>query len=122
DGPLEETVPASRPITLRDLLTFRLGFGLVMAPPGAYPILKALQDTGLAVGPPRPQDAPPPDEWMRRFGTVPLLDQPGGRWMYHARPHSLGVLIARGAAQPREAFLRARIFEPLGMKDTSFSV
>src|SRR4030095_10481128 len=122
DGPLEETVPASRPITLRDLLTFRLGFGLVMAPPGAYPILKALQDTGLAVGPPRPQDAPPPDEWMRRFGTLPLMHQPGERWMYHTGSDILGVLIARAAGQPLEPFLRARIFEPLGMKDTSFSV
>src|SRR5215510_8783709 len=122
DGPLEETVPAARPITLRDLLTFRLGFGLVMAPPGAYPILKALQDTGLAVGPPRPQDAPVPDEWMRRFGTLPLMHQPGDRWMYHTGSDILGVLVARVAGQPLGDFLRARIFEPLGMKDTAFSV
>src|SRR4030095_4824758 len=112
DGPLEETVPASRPITLRDLLTFRLGFGLVMAPPGAYPILKALQDTGLAVGPPRPQDAPPPDEWMRRFGTLPLMHPPGQRWMYHTGSDILRALRS----------VRAGIAEPLGMKDTSFSV
>src|SRR5262245_41489360 len=97
DGPIEETVAAARPITLRDLLTFRLGFGLVMAPPGAYPILKALQDTGLAVGPPRPQDAPTPDEWMRRFGTLPLMHQPGDRWMYHTGSDILGVLVARAA-------------------------
>jgi len=122
DGPLEETVPAARPITLRDLLTFRLGFGLVMAPPGAYPILKALQETGLAVGPPRPQDAPAPDEWMRRFGTLPLMHQPGERWMYHTGSDILGVLIARASGQPLGDFLRARIFEPLGMKDTGFSV
>ena len=94
DGPLEETVPAARPITLRDLLTFRLGFGLVMAPPGAYPILKALQDTGLAVGPPRPQDAPAPDEWMRRFGTLPLMHQPGERWMYDWGSEIAGVLLS----------------------------
>src|SRR5437868_4112681 len=38
DGPLDDTVPAHRPISVRDLLTFRMGFGLVMAPPDAYPI------------------------------------------------------------------------------------
>jgi CubicO group peptidase (beta-lactamase class C family) len=41
DGPLDDTVPAHRPITLRDLLTFRIGFGQMMAPPDAYPILSA---------------------------------------------------------------------------------
>ena len=41
DGPLDDTVPAERPITVRDLLTFRLGWGIVMAPPGTYPIQAA---------------------------------------------------------------------------------
>src|SRR5947208_14088079 len=41
DGPLDETVPAKRPITVRDLLTFRMGFGMIMAPPDAYPILSS---------------------------------------------------------------------------------
>src|SRR5438034_8217511 len=44
DGPLDDTVPAHRPITVRDLLTFRLGFGLVVAPPDAYPIQRALDE------------------------------------------------------------------------------
>ena len=122
DGPVEDTVPASRPITLRDLLTFRLGFGFLMAPPGTYPIQKKLAELGLEVGPPRPQDVPAPDEWMRRVGTLPLLHQPGERWMYHTGSDILGVLIARAAGQPLETFLRARILDPLGMKDTGFSV
>src|SRR5438128_6817100 len=44
DGPLDDTVPANRPITVRDLLTFRMGFGIVMAPPGTYPIQKAMDE------------------------------------------------------------------------------
>jgi len=42
DSPVDDTVPAKRPITLGVLLTFRLGFGAVMAPPDAYPIQKAM--------------------------------------------------------------------------------
>src|ERR671913_2028947 len=48
DSPLDDTVPANRPITLRDLLTFRLGYGAVFAPPGQYPIQQALEEAGLA--------------------------------------------------------------------------
>ena len=40
DGPLSDTVPANRPITVRDLLTFRMGFGQMLAPPDTYPIMK----------------------------------------------------------------------------------
>jgi CubicO group peptidase (beta-lactamase class C family) len=122
DGPLGETVPANRPITLRDLLTFRLGFGIVMAPPDTYPIQKATSELQLGQGPPQPLTPPAPDEWMRRFGTLPLLHQPGEQWMYHTGSDVLGVLVARAAGQPLETLLRERIFEPLGMKDTGFSV
>lgn len=122
ESPLEDTVPAARPITLRDLLSFRLGHGLIMAPPGTYPIQKALDELGLAVGPPAPDHAPAPDEYLRRLGTLPLMHQPGERWMYHTGSDVLGVLIARAAGEPLEAFLRARIFEPLGMADTGFHV
>jgi CubicO group peptidase (beta-lactamase class C family) len=119
-GPLDETVPAHRPVTLRDLLTFRLGWGIVMAPPGTYPIQAELM--ALAQGPPDPAGTPPPDEWIRRLGALPLIHQPGAAWMYHTGSDVLGVLIARAAGQPFETFLRERIFEPLGMKDTGFSV
>jgi CubicO group peptidase (beta-lactamase class C family) len=122
DGPLEDTVAANRPITVRDLLTFRMGFGIVMAPPDRYPIQKAVSERLLGQGPPQPLTPPPPDEWMRRFGTLPLLHQPGEMWMYHTGSDVLGVLIARAAGKPLETFLRERIFEPLGMKDTAFSV
>jgi CubicO group peptidase (beta-lactamase class C family) len=115
-------VPASRPITLRDLLTFRMGFGIVMAPPDATPIQRAIGAQRLGQGPPAPSTPPAPDEWIRRLGTLPLMHQPGERWMYHTGSDVLGVLIARASGQPLEAFLRERLFEPLGMKDTGFSV
>jgi CubicO group peptidase (beta-lactamase class C family) len=123
DGPLDDTVPAKRPITLRDLMTFRMGFGLIWGPQDARPIQKAANELELgAFGPPRPQGPPAPDEWMRRFGTLPLMHQPGEVWMYNTGFEVLGVLIARASGQPLETFFRERIFDPLGMKDTGFSV
>ncbi|MDQ2906146.1 MAG: beta-lactamase family protein [Chloroflexota bacterium] len=122
DGPLDETIKASRPITVRDLLTLRMGFGQLMAPPDAYPILKAANDQQIGMGPPSPSQMPPPDEWIRRLGRLPLMHQPGEQWMYNTGSDVLGVLIARVSGQPLETFLRERIFEPLDMQDTSFSV
>jgi CubicO group peptidase (beta-lactamase class C family) len=120
DGPLDDTVPAKRPITLRDLLTFRLGLGAVMVYPERYPIQKAMAEAGVAPGPMLP--SLPPDALMQRFGSLPLLHQPGEKWLYHSGSDILGVLIARVCGGTLEAFLRERIFEPLRMKDTAFSV
>jgi CubicO group peptidase (beta-lactamase class C family) len=122
DGQLDDVTPADRPITVRDLLTFRMGFGILMAPPGTYPIQRATDELELGQGPPAPSTPPPPDEWIRRLGTLPLMHQPGERWMYSTGADVLGVLIARASGQSFDAFLRERIFEPLGMKDTSFAV
>ena len=122
DGPLDETVPANRSITLRDLLTLRMGFGFIMAP-GATLIEKAESEQRLmTLGPPKPQTPHDPDEWLRRFATLPLMHQPGEQWMYPTGFSLLGVLVARASGQPLETFLRERIFEPLGMKDTGFLV
>ena len=122
DGPLDDTVPASRPITLRDLLTFRSGFGIILGSPDEYPILQALADEQIIVGPPKPPTPHRPDEWMRRLGAFPLMHQPGERWMYHGGTMILGVLIARAANQSLETFLEERIFAPLDMVDTAFQV
>jgi CubicO group peptidase (beta-lactamase class C family) len=120
DAPLGETVPAARAITLRDLLTFRLGLGLVFGPPGTIPIADALG--ALGQGPPAPGKVPAPDEWMRRLGELPLIHQPGERWLYNTGSDVLGVLVTRASGQRFEDFLRERIFVPLGMVDTAFSV
>jgi CubicO group peptidase (beta-lactamase class C family) len=120
DGPVDATVPAVRPILVSDLLTLRMGVGAIMAQ-GEYPILQAMAGQGVAVGPWLPK-APSPDAWIRSLGSLPLMRQPGEGWMYDTGLTVLGVLIARASGQPLEAFLRERIFEPLGMKDTGFSV
>jgi len=121
-GPLDDTVPAKRPISLRDLLTLRMGLGHIMEPSSAWPIQKAIAGQQILQGPPKPLTVPAPDEWIRRVATLPLMHQPGDKWMYDLGLDVLGVLIARAAGQPLETFLRERIFEPLGMKDTGFSV
>jgi CubicO group peptidase (beta-lactamase class C family) len=120
---LDDTVPADRPVTVLDLLTFRSGFGMILAPPSEYPILAAEQALELSsVGPPTPATPHAPDEWLRRMGTLPLMDQPGTQWRYSASSQILGVLIARAADQPVETFYAERVFGPLGMTDTGFQV
>lgn len=122
DAELDDTVPAKRAITVRDLLTFRMGFGIVMLPPDSTPIQRAVSALALGQGPPNPQHFPPPDEWLRRLATLPLIHQPGEQWMYNTGADVLGVLIARASGQSFPDFLRDRIFEPLGMQDTGFFV
>ncbi|MFD1935009.1 serine hydrolase domain-containing protein [Nonomuraea mangrovi] len=122
DGPLEDTVPARRPITVRDLLTSTCGLGLDMTARTA-PMMSAFFEQGVY----GQEDGwllpgPGPDEWMRRLGTLPLMYQPGERWLYNVSDDVLGVLVARVTGQSFETFLRERIFDPLGMKDTGFHV
>jgi CubicO group peptidase (beta-lactamase class C family) len=122
DGPLDETVPAKRAITVRDLLTFQLGLGFVLGPPDGSPIMKKMYELQVGVTPFPAQMPLAPDEWMKRLGSLPLAYQPGKSWLYHTGSEVLSVLIARASGQPLETFFRDRIFEPLGMKDTGFSV
>ncbi|GAA4711073.1 serine hydrolase [Phytohabitans rumicis] len=119
DGPLDDTVPARRPITVRDLLTSTFGLGLDFSALGT-PIMAAVFEQGLTPNLPTPM--PEPDEWMRRLGALPLMHQPGEHWQYHISNDLLGVLVARVTGQSFETFLRERIFDPLGMKDTGFHV
>lgn len=121
-GPLDHTVPAARPVTLRDLLTFRFGLGMDFAFSYEQAGLARMAELGLGVGPPEPAGPPPPDEWMRRLGTVPLERQPGERWLYHTAADVLGVLVGRAAGATLDRVLHERIFDPLGMRDTGFSV
>lgn len=122
DGPVDETVPAQRPITVEDLLTFRMGFGLLTEPTfnPPFPIVKTADELRLALGPQFPRTPYPPDEWIRRFATLPLMYQPGERWLYNASALVLGVLVARAGGAPLSDVLRTRLFEPLGMADTGF--
>jgi CubicO group peptidase (beta-lactamase class C family) len=120
ESPLDDTVPAVRPITLRDLLTFRSGYGEVAFHSPTCPLQKALAEARLPLS--EWPFAGTPDEFMKRVGSLPLAHQPGERWLYHMSAEILGVLIARISGKSLGAFLRERIFEPLGMTDTGFRV
>jgi CubicO group peptidase (beta-lactamase class C family) len=120
---IDDTVPALRAISVRDLLTYRMGFGSVMAMPDTYPIQKLIREYRIGGdGPMLPSQAPGMDEWLQKLGSLPLLAQPGERWMYHVSGDVLGTLIARVSGQSLGTFMRERIFDPLGMKDTAFHV
>jgi CubicO group peptidase (beta-lactamase class C family) len=106
--------PADRPITIRDLLT---------------------HTSGLASGGPGQKKAPPEllrpggagatlAEGASRFAGLPLDFQPGTRWRYSglAGIDALARVVEVASGQPFDEFLRRRIFEPLGMEDTSFVV
>ena len=124
DGPLEETVAASRAITTRDLLTFTFGFGMAVEmfmSDAPWPIVAAAEDLCLStIGPPNPDVQPDPDTWIANLGTLPLLAQPGERWLYNTGASVLGVLLARATGEPFADVLHTRLFAPLGMRDTGF--
>jgi CubicO group peptidase (beta-lactamase class C family) len=124
DGPVSDTVPAERSITVRDLLTFTWGFGMqgaMFMAPEPWPIFTATVERELSTfGPPQPAAMPDPDTWMARLGELPLLAQPGERWLYQTGSQVLGVLASRAADAPYGDVLRRRLLDPLGMDDTGF--
>ena len=122
-SPLTDTVPAKRPITVRDTLNFCLGFGSIMAMPNTYPIQTSVRDLKIGGdGPPLPADGPSTQEWIDGLASLPLISQPGEKWLYNTGADVQGVLVERCTGQSLEAFMKERIFDPLGMKDTAFSV
>jgi CubicO group peptidase (beta-lactamase class C family) len=123
-GPLDDTVPAKRAITTRDLLTFTFGFGLIVEmfmSPEPLPIVVAADEARLStIGAPDRRVQPDTDTWIAGLGSLPLIAQPGERWMYNTGASVLGVLAARAAGKSLGDVLRTRIFEPLGMTQTGF--
>src|SRR6478672_26648 len=117
-SPVDDVVPARRPITVADLLTFRAGYGF----PSDFSLPAAgLLFSELKQGPPQPQLVAAPDEWMAALSRIPLLYQPGQAWLYNTCSDIQGVLIARVSGRPLPEFLAERVFGPLGMTDTGFS-
>jgi CubicO group peptidase (beta-lactamase class C family) len=111
-------VPATGPITVLDLQTFRAGYGFPsdFSLPGVAPLFSELKQG------PEPKDVLAPDEWMVTLARIPLLHQPGEAWLYNTCSDILGVLVARVSGRPLPEFLAERVFEPLGMADTGFAV
>jgi CubicO group peptidase (beta-lactamase class C family) len=124
DAELDDTVPARRSITVEDLLSSRFGLGSVMAPPDSMPVQRAeaALDLKSIGGPPWPPVAHDVDSWMGALGSLPLMYQPGDRWLYNTSMQVLGVLLARVAGKPLESVMREHVLEPLGMIDTGFTV
>ncbi|MEV8362410.1 serine hydrolase domain-containing protein [Streptomyces niveus] len=118
-APVDDVVPAVRPITVLDLLTFRSGHGFPsdFSLPAVAPLFSELLQ-----GPPQPQHVPAPDAWMAALARIPLLHQPGDGWLYNMGSDLQGVLIARVTGRALPEFLAERVFEPLGMVDTGFEV
>jgi CubicO group peptidase (beta-lactamase class C family) len=114
-SPIDDVVPAARPITVDDVLTSRAGWGFPsdFSLPAVVELFQKLPVFG-------PQATP--DEWLATLAEVPMLRQPGEAWLYNTCSDVQGVLIARVAGQPLPEFLDERIFEPLGMTDTGFHV
>ncbi|MEU9412456.1 serine hydrolase domain-containing protein [Streptomyces sp. NPDC048281] len=117
-GPVDDVVPADRPVTVEDLLSFRAGWGL--AADFSLPAMRALtavQDHGLPF-----RDWPDPDTWLGLLARVPMLHQPGEAWLYGTSSALQGILVARVSGRTLPDFLAERVFEPLGMRDTAFEV
>ncbi len=114
-SPLDDVVPAARPITVEDLLTSRAGWGFPsdFSLPAVVELFQRVPVFGAPDG---------PDEWLVTLASVPMLHQPGEAWLYNTCSDIQGVLVARVSGRPLPAFLAERIFEPLGMHETSFHV
>ncbi|MER5431938.1 serine hydrolase domain-containing protein [Streptomyces sp. NPDC002588] len=115
-SPVEDVVPAARPITVEDLLSSRPGWGFPSD--FALPAVQALfsvQKDGR-----NPAAFPDPAAWLRDLSRVPLLYQPGEAWLYNTASDLQGILIARASGRGLPDFMAERLFEPLGMKDTAF--
>jgi CubicO group peptidase (beta-lactamase class C family) len=117
-SPVDDTVPASRAITVADLLRSTNGHGFPSDFSAPAAVLLAER---LLQGPPQPQHVLPPDEWMAVLGEIPLLHQPGEGFTYNAAFDILGVLVARASGRSLPAYLAERILRPLGMDETGFA-
>ncbi|MGY6534968.1 MAG: serine hydrolase domain-containing protein [Pararhodobacter sp.] len=116
---LDDTRPATRALTLRDLLSMRMGLGVSIAGPANTPIAARMQALDVAPGPRLfAKDA---DSFMARLGSLPLMHQPGDGWRYHTGLDVAGVLIARASSMSLGRFLQTRVCAPLGMPDTGFA-
>ena len=115
ESAIDDVVPAARPITVEDVLTFRAGWGFPsdFSLPAVVELFQKLPVFG-------PRETP--DEWLATLAEVPMLRQPGEAWLYNTCSDIQGVLIARVSGQALPAFLAERIFEPLAMTDTGFHV
>ena len=110
-GPLDKTTPAFRQITIDDLMTHRSGLAYSFSVLG--PLSKAYGRMSFR------QDQ---DRWLAELATLPLVHQPGDRLTYSHATDVLGITLSRIEGKSLSDVLSERIFGPLGMEDTGFSV
>ena len=117
-SPVDDVVPAVRPITVWDLLTSTAGYGFPsdFTLPAVQPLFEVQKDGR------EPWSFLEPDAWMAALSEIPLLYQPGEGWLYDTCSTLQGVLISRVSGKSLAEFLAERIFQPLGMVDTGFYV
>jgi CubicO group peptidase (beta-lactamase class C family) len=116
NGKLDQTDPAERFITFEDLLTHRSG--ITYGDWHSGPIAQAHKDAlGGGI-----DSKVRPDDWIARLASLPLIDQPGAAFHYGHSTDLLGLLIARMEDAPLADVLKRRIFDPLGMNDTGFTI
>lgn len=104
-------VPAERPITVRDIMRHTAGFAYGAGPTPVHDAYVAADPLALDIALP---------EASRRLAGVPLLFQPGSRWSYSAAVDVQAALVEKLSGQPFAAYVRAHIFDPLGMKETAW--
>lgn len=109
-----ETVPAKRPITIRDLLTHTAGISY-----GSGPGEKAWRDAGL-FGWYFADRSEPVSSFVARMPSLPMAAQPGEKFVYGYNTDILGVVVEKLSGKSLQGFLDERLIKPLGMKDTSF--
>ena len=114
DGPLDETAPALRAITVEDLMTHRSGlaYGFLTPPPLGAALMARL---GMGM-----ESALAPDAWLKSLAELPLVYQPGERFNYGLSIDVLGFVVARVLGTDLRSAMRERLFAPLGMVDTDF--
>jgi CubicO group peptidase (beta-lactamase class C family) len=110
-----ETEPANHPMTIRELMSHT--GGLAYAPPlGRGPITRAYGEVDML-----DRDSTL-KQMVGKLATIPLVQQPGSRWVYSVSVDVQGYLVEVLSGQTFDDFLEQRIFKPLGMNDTAFYV
>jgi len=129
DGSITAVHPAKAPITMRQLLTHTAGLGYNIIQSG--PLRDAYNKAGLVGGqvsrlpiPGMPPITPAPGlaAFADRLAELPLVYEPGTRWSYSVGLDLMGRVIEVVSGQAFDAFLKARLFDPLGMTSTFFQV
>jgi CubicO group peptidase (beta-lactamase class C family) len=119
-GPDATTVPAKRPITIRDLLTHTAGISYGTNPSVAGQYEQKGLGPAAGYGWYTADKDEPICTTMERLGTLPFVSQPGEAWVYGYNTDVLGCIAERVSGMRLDELIRTRITGPLGMKDTEF--